>query len=245
MPFLILNFHKLFQNSFLIAQQEWFTRELALKIGVPFEKLLTVSPAIDDLVTTRRAAHSKSEPVAFAFYPSLPRAFKNFEEAMQICSEADVTLGLTMDGSENRYARSLINSDKAKKIVWMGKVDYERCLDTIASSQVVLFPSHLETYGLPLAEAIHFNVPLVIPINPWTLSIASPYKHARFYSNLDEAVKFVRDLKKNGKFTLPNLEKTQNRIEEHLKQASRGQDRLIGFKNLFERLILELRGNYE
>ena len=61
-------------------------------------------------------------------------------------------------------------------------------------ADVVLYPSRLETFGLPIQEAMDLARTLVLPIRPWTVEIAAGYEGAYFYRSLEEGRAIVRAL---------------------------------------------------
>lgn len=185
-------------NTFVFAQTRWFATFLAKLMGVEAQRLVCAAPSRTAVLGTLKEApwmaRRDSEKLV-CFYPSLPRAFKNFEEAIEICRRAGAVLKLTVRGDENRYARELKMAHAGNpNIVWMGPCSHELVLEEIRRCDVVLFPSRLESFGLPMLEAAAFGKPLVLPIQPWTLDVSGAYERAHFYRNVAEGASILRQL---------------------------------------------------
>lgn len=64
------------------------------------------------------------------------------------------------------------------------------------SAKILLFPSTYEGFGLPIAEAAKYNVPLILADTKVSREVASIYKglEVRYYSNFGDIAELVNDL---------------------------------------------------
>src|SRR5690606_29021710 len=93
------------------------------------------------------------------FYPAFPRMFKNLEaigEAVKSLS-ADVAnqikVHFTLDGTENGYARFIRDKyGDLPQIEFDGLLATERVRSYYLTCDALLFPTRLETWGLPQTE---------------------------------------------------------------------------------------------
>jgi len=70
-------------------------------------------------------------------------------------------LTLTMAGDENPYARHVRSRAEGRRVRFVGRLSHPDTLATIADADVVLMPSRLETFGLPIREAMEARVTVV------------------------------------------------------------------------------------
>ena len=152
------------ENSWVVVQQSW--------IRDRFHKMFhlkNVVVAYPDLANVRFSARTsgvKREGGPIFFYPAIPRVFKNFElicKACELLEERGVTnfsIYMTLDGSQGRYANSIVKQyAHLKNIHFIGKISKEEVYSYYAQADALLFPSKLETWGLPLTEFKGFNKP--------------------------------------------------------------------------------------
>lgn len=101
-------------------------------------------------------------PSVLFFYASTPDCHKNFEtlcEAARIL-EADPEAGefkviLTIKGDENRYSRWLHKRwGEVKSVDFHGFMSKQELFATYAACDCFVFPSRIETWGLPISEYI-------------------------------------------------------------------------------------------
>ncbi len=127
-------------------------------------------------------------------YPALPRVFKNIEvlcealKAMPAERALLVDLRLTMDGSENAWAAELVRryADVAG-VRFLGRLDRAAMSAEYEQADAVLFPSRLETWGLPITEAKAFGKPLLVADLPYAVETVGDYDQVRFVPPDDAA----------------------------------------------------------
>lgn len=69
---------------------------------------------------------------------------------------------ITIAGDENAYAKSLKQQYGAVEgLIFRGKIDREEVYALYERTGCLLFPSKLETWGLPLTEVKAFNKPIL------------------------------------------------------------------------------------
>ena len=103
----------------------------------------------------------------FIFYPANGWHHKNHENlvrAMDIIHRKKCQLGLILTGCEfdvmNRL-RPLLNRPSLREAVrHLGYIDRQDLFGLYAASKMLAFPSFFEGFGLPLLEAMQFNVPV-------------------------------------------------------------------------------------
>lgn len=184
------------RNDHVIGQLPWYADFLGRYMKVPRERLVVVAPRSEAPVELEEVP-SPSSPGLECFYASLPRVFKNFEEALALCDQPGVRLTVTLSGSENRYAR-WVRGRARGDVEFAGRMTHAEALAAMAKADVVLFPSKLETFGLPVQEAMELGGTLVLPVRPWTVAVAGEYPRAHFYRSVEEGRAILAALRDGG-----------------------------------------------
>lgn len=174
-------------NFRVIVQQEWLREAFRRKYRAA--NVVVAHPAT--------AASTAPRPVGaqdplILFYPTLPRAFKNVETicaavAMAAAStDRPIELRVTISGDENRYARSLVERFGAVAAIhFIGRQDRAAMSAQYAAASVLLFPSRLETWGLPISEAKAAGLPVMVADLPYARETVGSYAAAAFVPATD------------------------------------------------------------
>jgi glycosyltransferase involved in cell wall biosynthesis len=127
-------------------------------------------------------------------YPVLPRVFKNIEvlcraaELLPLHLQAKIEIRLTLDGTENAYARNLVEKfGGIKALRFIGRQNREEMADQYAACGTVLFPSKLETWGLPISEAKALGKSLLVADLPYAHEAVGSYADVSFLPANDVA----------------------------------------------------------
>lgn len=180
------------RNHSVIVQQSWLRDAFARATAHP--NIVVARPGSverDGNAAAQVAApplrRATAERPLRLLYPALPRVFKNAEvlgEAVRLLPStvtSIIDVRLTIDGTENRWAGELAGRYKGiAGISFIGRqgraamaAEYEQC-------DAVLFPSRLETWGLPITEAKAFGKPLLVADLPYAHETVGNYAGARF-----------------------------------------------------------------
>lgn len=142
------------KNTAIIVQQDWIRNEISNLCNFPKEKIIVAYPEIKE-----RKISSDYEKGVF-FFPSVPRPFKNFEvilKADEILEKEKIDqnwkIVLTLNGTENSYSKTLYkNYSHLKNISFKGLLSRETVFEYYKKAECLIFPSRLETWGLPISE---------------------------------------------------------------------------------------------
>lgn len=150
------------KNSFVIVQQQWlcskFIKHYNIRNAVVAHPQVHV-PAILPVASLRNK-------YSF-FYPSYPRAFKNFEVLLEAASilnkqRNDFEVLITVKGNENKYSRSLFRKyGHLNFIKFLGIQKREDIWKLYSECHCLVFASRLETWGLPVSEMKFFHKPII------------------------------------------------------------------------------------
>jgi len=145
------------KNDSIIVQQQWFADSMSKILNVPIERFRVIAPQN----RTQMQPASRSANSLYTFlYVSTPDFHKNFELLCKAAALLESKLGkekfrvvITVSGTENRYARYLKrNWGSCSSIDFRGLVPREQLPDLYASADCLVFPSRIETWGLPISE---------------------------------------------------------------------------------------------
>lgn len=170
------------RNDFIIVQQSYL-RSIFQEFA-PKARIIVAHPNIAGNIPNNPSDGKEH----IFFYPSLPRVFKNFEiiaKAAEILirqGNENFQIIFTISGSENRYARHIYNSMKhIKQIKFIGIQPKENILELYRRSSCVIFPSKLETWGLPITEAKQLGKPILLADLEYAHETLGAYNKAKFF----------------------------------------------------------------
>ena len=177
----------------VIVQSEWIKKEFSRKFNYNLKNIIVVKPKIN-LPDTSKIKIIPKEKFRI-FYPATPLVYKNHEIIIKALGELkkekkDLAKNLecifTFFEKENERIDGLIKKYDVEDIIKLvGKIPYGRVLEYYKSSDLMIFPSKLETLGLPLMEAKHFNLNI--------LAIDLPYSR-EVIGNYEKVIYFQREL---------------------------------------------------
>ena len=170
-------------NRAVFVQQLWIAQAFREMFGADLP-VVVQRPEINfgDIV----AGNSVSDNKRF-FYPTLPRTFKNIEfliDVANIFSEyQDFEFVVTVDPTMGRYAQYLINKAGVnnRNIFFVGRLSRNNVLKYFEDGYCLVFPSLLETWGMPLTEAAQFGCPIYVADLPYAKETLAGYKYVNFF----------------------------------------------------------------
>lgn len=179
-----INVHR---NDCLIVQQEWFKKGMSKMLGFPEEKIRVIPPTRSELEIT--PMEIKSELPMF-FYASTADCHKNFETLCEAAEMLEEELGkgrfkvvLTISGKENKYAKWLHDTwGKVDSIEFHGFMSKEELYGYYKASDCFVFPSRVETWGLPISEYMEYSSgSLLLADLPYAHETSNEENRAHFF----------------------------------------------------------------
>lgn len=172
----------------VIVQHDWM-RDI---FGERYSQRRTVVAWPDVLGENSLSKTREAIPRPFTmFYPTGAYFYKNVElvcEAAAILAKdyTDFELVITLDGSENTYASRLVKHyGKFHQIRFVGNLSTRAMDQQYRVSDLLLFPSLLETWGLPLSEAKAYGLPILAADLPYAHETIGIYDRAAFIDPYD------------------------------------------------------------
>ena len=184
-----VNLHK---NYRVVVQQQWLRQQFSRLFRLPPDKLIVALPAPPSPAVRGGACKVASDTFTF-IYPSYGDIHKNFELLCRAAAllEAEIGRGrfkvvLTVSGYENKYTRWLRRKwGGTGSLVFAGFMDRQRLYRAYAQAQCLVFPSKVETWGLPISEFAVFGKPMLLADLPYAHETAAGHNHVAFFQPND------------------------------------------------------------
>ncbi|CAM8384195.1 GT4_MtfB-like domain containing protein [Candidatus Methylopumilus planktonicus] len=190
------------KNKHVIVQQDWIKNILEKKLNIRNIIVAYPNTSYKDKIIKKNIINKFCDPKKITFFfPTFPRVFKNIEiliEAAKLLNQKGISsyeIIITINGLENLYSRYLayIYRD-IKNIKFIGFQKPSNIKNIYTHCDVVVFPSKLETWGLPISEAISFNKNILLANLPYAKESIGSYRKFTFfnpYSSKDLASKMA------------------------------------------------------
>ena len=228
------------KNNFVVVQQDWIRKRFKKIFKIKNVVVAHSNVVIDD--SNNNCKNTKIVKNSF-LYPSFPRIFKNFEvicKAVEILENKNIEnfkVYLTIDGSENIYSKEIVEKyGRLKCIEFIGLQTRENLMKYYSKIETVIFPSKLETWGLPISEAKAFGKNIILADLEYAHETLGTYEKVMFFGP-DDAEKLAEKMEMliNDDENMKNIEFDGN-IEKNIENPF-----CKNWKELFDILLLDNR----
>jgi len=187
----------------VIVQTKWMKDACLNKSKVDDEKkILIIPPKIE--IDDKRNFEPTSKSLSTFFYPAGANYYKNHRIIVDALKElkkmgvTDLNVIFTLKGNENKHIAYLYNEVKKNKlhIEFYGSIAREKVFEFYSKS-VLLFPSYIETFGMPLSEAKMHECIIIASNCPFSHEILEGYSNSYFFDpyNVDQLVNLILKIK--------------------------------------------------
>jgi glycosyltransferase involved in cell wall biosynthesis len=174
----------------VIVQTQWMKKKCIDMLDVNPEKIEVLSPDCS-LKPHRFYQRPQSGRLAF-FYPASGVVFKNHEVIIRACLRLkklgifDYDVFFTLSSSDGGYAKTIYSTAIENKlpISFLGSISREEVFGYYEKA-ILVFPSYIETVGLPLLEARMHATPILASNSDFSQEILSGYDGVSFFSPFD------------------------------------------------------------
>ena len=228
------------KNNFVVVQQDWIRKRFKKIFKIKNVVVAHPNVIIDD--SNNNYKNTKIVKNSF-LYPSFPRIFKNFEvicKAVEILENKNIEnfkVYLTIDGSENIYSKKIVEKyGRLKCIEFIGLQTRENLMKYYSKIETVIFPSKLETWGLPISEAKAFGKNIILADLEYAHETLGTYEKVMFFGP-DNAEKLAEKIEMliNDDENMKNIEFDGN-FEKNIEKPF-----CKNWKELFDILLLDNR----
>ena len=180
----------LHRNTAVIVQQDWIRKEFTRRYGAG--NVIVAFPTIKPSPTSVSQLSKNSREIYRFFYPAFARTFKNHRlllEAVLLLERRKVDgfeVMITINAASNRCAADLFRRySNLQKVSWLGVISRQRVCELYGESDCLVFPSKLETWGLPLTEFKATGKPILVADLPYAHETIGSYDQVVFFDALD------------------------------------------------------------
>lgn len=228
------------KNNFVVVQQDWIRKRFKKIFKIKNVVVAHPNVVIDD--SNNNCKNTKIVKNSF-LYPSFPRIFKNFEvicKAVEILENKNIKnfkVYLTIDGNENIYSKEIVEKyGRLKCIEFIGLQTRENLMKYYSKIETVIFPSKLETWGLPISEAKAFGKNIILADLEYAHETLGTYETVMFFGP-DDAEKLAEKMEMliNDDENMKNIEFDGN-FEKNIEKPF-----CKNWKELFDILLLDNR----
>ena len=185
------------KNDWVIVQQQWLKDAFVERFGCRPEKVVVARPEETGSIAFPPPS-ALGGAVKTLVFPAYPRVFKNHKvlvEAMRRLGDVPLKLIMTFSGGENAYARKVAASAAGLANVELGGfLSRDKLFQVYSDADAMLFPSKLETWGLPLSEFRLTGKPVFAADLPYARESLSGYTNVCYF-NPDDAEGLARLLR--------------------------------------------------
>lgn len=196
------------RNKYLIVQAEWLRKGFSRIFELPESGFIVAPPRpqIACVMQDKEGAKKSSRNRIYTFlFAATSDCHKNFELVCRASELLEQEIGrdkfnviFTIDGTENKYSHWLYKKwGKLSSLRFEGLMDRTTLFDYYAKVDCLVFPSRIETWGLPISEFAAFNKPMLLADLPYAHETAMGSKQTAFFN-----VQKVNELKEQMKCLL-------------------------------------------
>lgn len=149
-----------------IVQTNWMKQACIEKTGVEEKKIFVISPAIN--IVPKKFFSYKNMSILTFIYPATAIIYKNHQIIIDACKKlaaegiTNFQIIFTLTGKENELSRRLFEQTEKHglPIKFIGLIPREELFEWYTKA-ILIFPSYIETFGLPLLEAKIHRTPII------------------------------------------------------------------------------------
>jgi len=175
----------------VIVQTKWMREACVKQCYIHIEKIVVESPQIDK-INIKKYVETKDNKITF-FYPATALSYKNHITLLKACKIikdmgiVNYKVILTITGKENKLARELYEfvQNNDLPVEFRGVMSSEKVYDMYTKS-VLIFPSYIETFGLPLLEGKLSGCPIIAADTVFAREILDEYRNVSWFQSGDE-----------------------------------------------------------
>lgn len=178
------------KKTFVAVQTNQIRNGVSKRLGFPKDRIGVYFPETDKIDATLLDSY-EFEPGTFNYiYPATPFAFKEhvtIAYAMGVAYQQNpklakkIRIHFTLElGELPEMDRYIMQNGMESIFVYHGRVPHKKLLSMVKSSNGLLFPSVIETLGLPLLEAASLGVPVIANDLEYVHEVLNDYDGVKF-----------------------------------------------------------------
>lgn len=180
-------FNSIKEADKVIVQTKWLKEACLKKLNADSNKFELKQPDIN--IKVKRYYEQENDNVKVFFYPASALEYKNHKIVVESAKELVVNgitnfnVVFTLKGNESNYIKALYRTVKKHNlpIEFIGQINLEEVYDYYSKS-ILIFPSYIETFGLPLLEARMHESPILASNCAFSHEILDDYNRVEFFN---------------------------------------------------------------
>jgi len=170
----------------VIVQTQWMKHACVERAMIPSEKVTVIPPTVN--IEIRRYFQPNEEHFRTFFYPASGFKYKNHSiivEAALLLKKQGINnykIIFTLLPQENKYIAKLYEQCRKNDlpVEFIGTISRQQVFDYYHRS-ILLFPSYIETFGLPMLEAKLHHTPVIASDMSFSHEILDGYERVFFF----------------------------------------------------------------
>jgi glycosyltransferase involved in cell wall biosynthesis len=182
----------------IIVQTNWMKEACVRKIKVAPSKFKVIRPSVN--IKIKKSYQQDDELNKLFFYPADPLSYKNHTIIVEVAKLLkkkglhNFRVVFTLAGNETRNVVKMYHEVQENNlpIEFLGKISLDEVYDYYSKS-ILIFPSYIETFGLPLLEAKMHGSPILASDCAFSHEILDGYDKVKFFDpfNCEELASLV------------------------------------------------------
>ena len=213
---IICNIYKknLPKTDHIFVQTKWIKEATQNWLNINDEKITVVPVLVERLAVEKKEYQGQNSRVFF--YPARAEMYKNHKIIIEACKKLikagikNFSIVFTIKKEDNSYAAEIAKLSKGLPIEFIGNVAYEQMWEYYRKT-ILLFPSYLETCGLPMLEARAVGGRILASDMPFSHEALDGYENVMYfsYNNPKELAQKMKNSLELSEYVVPEIkEKT-------------------------------------
>ena len=177
------------KNSNIFVQSLYVKQQFSKKFNFPLNKIFIIKPTIEIPKLEGKLCFNIDSTRVNLFYPSAFLPHKNHKTLFNALCLLDksiqekITLNVTISHSALNFL--IINNDYYFKLNLLGDISLHDVFAIYQVSDALVFPSFIETVGLPLLEASALGLPILVSDLEYSRELLNDYEGVVFIDHKD------------------------------------------------------------
>ena len=174
------------QNVYFVVQIPFMKEAFLNRFKISKEKVYVIPPEVRTIDYENVSQMQFTDGKRHFIYPATPLLYKNHKlllQALQLLKERNfalfqrIKLHFTLKENNPLGLKDLARSwEVDEAIVFEGVLPFQQLLSYYKSMDALLFPSYIETFGLPLLEAAGAGIAIVASDLPYAHDVIGEYE---------------------------------------------------------------------
>lgn len=194
------------KKNTVIVQTNWMKEKVIKKHNLLEKDVYVVAPIKAKKIknSSIEAKRIINNSVYKFFYPCSDAQYKNHEillEAANILKNkgiSDFIVEISISGESKyllRLTEYIFQNNLSTNVKLIGRIDPESIKNKYLQANCILFPSYIETFGLPLIEAAELNLPIIASNLDYAKEVLKGYNKV-YYADYKNPIEWANKMEK-------------------------------------------------